>query len=122
MPWAEQLPKQCPPELAAPPNNGKFYRFISELPLKEIDFYSHRKLKPLVVFKVDECTALAVSLYNNIDAAKKMLKLPSLRGKKVLEISLPDESGVILQTGNDKNHISWWRAAGFMPTSYALVE
>lgn len=122
MQWAESLPTQCPPEQAAPPANETFYRFISAMPVKEQDFYSQRKLKPLAAFNIDECTARAVSLFNNLEVAKAMLKLPSLRGKKVLEVTLPKESGVILQTGNKKNHISWWRVKGFIPASHALVE
>lgn len=122
MQWDEQLPAQCPPGQAEPPDNGTFYRFISAMPVKEQDFYSQRKLKPLFKFKIDECTARSVSLFNNLEAAKTMLKLPSLQGKKVLEITLPKESGVILQTGINKNHVSWWRVKGFIPASHALVE
>lgn len=122
MKWAENLPEQCPPEQAAPPDGDKFYRFISAIPIKEDDFYSQKKLKPLRVFKdLNECITRSVSLFNDLSVAKKKLLLPAHRGKKILEITLPTESGVILQTLG-KNHISWWRAEGFIPTSYTLVE
>lgn len=121
MEWSEELPLQCPPEKAVPPENVTFYRFVSSTPLKEEDFFSLRKMCPAKVFNVDECTVRAISVHDTIEASKSLLKFPRFKKMKLVEISLTPESGVVLQTGKDSSHYSWWRAKSFLPASYAQV-
>jgi hypothetical protein len=111
--WAEELPEGCPPR-QADPSEGIYYRLGNKPPTEE-DFFSHRKLYPLKVFKVDECRALSVSVFNDLDAVKQLFSLPTMKGKpiNVLELSLTPENGVILQTGRDVHHYSWWKSSVF---------
>ena len=92
MDWAETLPSQCPPAEAKQPDNTAYYRYVATIPLCEADFLSQRKLLPLKQFRVDECTARAVSVFNNPEKIKSLSKLPNLRGKKLVEIVLPPEN------------------------------
>jgi len=120
MDWAETLPSQCPPAEATQPNNTAYYRYVDTIPLCEADFHSQRKLLPLKLFRVDECTARAVSVFSNPEKIKSLSKLPSFRGKKLVEIILPPESGKIIKSGKE-HHYSWWRVKNFIPATHKLV-
>jgi len=120
MDWAETLPSQCPPPEATLPDNSAYYRYVNTIPLSEADFHSQRKLFPLKQFRVDECTARAVSVFSNPEKIKSLSKLPNIRGKKLVEIALPPESGKIIKSGME-HHYSWWRVKNFMPATYKLV-
>ena len=120
MEWAEDLPSQCPPAEATPPENATYYRYVASIPLSEDDFHSQRKLLPLKPFGVDECIAHAVSVFSNPEKIKSLSKLPNLRGKKLVEIVLPPDSGVVIRSGKE-HHYSWWRVKGFIPATHKLV-
>jgi hypothetical protein len=111
--WAEELPKGCPPPKAEP-SEGIYYRLGSNPSIEE-DFFSHRKRYPLKAFNTDECTALSLSVFNDLDAVKKLFSLPTMRGRPndVLELTLSTENGLILQTGRNVNHYSWWKSSVF---------
>ena len=120
MEWAEKLPAQCPPAEATQPNNTAYYRYVATIPLCESDFHSHRKLMPLKQFKIDECTARAVSVFSSSEKLKSLSKLPNLKGKKLVEIILPPESGKIIKSCQE-HHYSWWRVKNFIPETHKLV-
>lgn len=120
MDWAEKLPQQCPPAEATQPNNTAYYRYVATIPLCEADFHSHRKLFPLKKFGVDECTANSLSVFSNPEKIKDWSKLPNFKGKKLIEIVLPPESGVVIKSGKE-NHYSWWRVKNFIPETHKLV-
>jgi len=122
MEWAETLPTQCPPENAAPPEDATFYRYVASTPLKEEDLLSQRKIFPNKIFSVDECTARAISVHDTIDGCNNLLKFPRFKKMKLIQITLQPESGVVLKTGTEKNHYSWWRAKNYIPATYSLVE
>ena len=113
--WAEELPPHCPPDAAFPPNDDVFYRLVSQFPPEEEDFFSHRKLYPRKKFPVDECRARSVSIFNRLEECAEILKLPAHRNKKVVKFVLPPESGVVLQTGRNQAHYSWWRSKQYDP-------
>lgn len=121
MEWAEELPNQCPPAEAVPPDNAAYYRYVQAMPLTEGEFHSHRMLFPLKPFNASECIARSLSVFSNPENIKNLAKLPSFRGKKLVEMILPPESGLIIRSGNTENHYSWWRVKDFIPESYKLV-
>jgi hypothetical protein len=117
--WAEDLPEMCPPEKASPPNNEIYFRLVDSIPPTEQDFYSQRKLHPEKYFSKGECIARAVSLFSDLEECRKISKLPTqkLRNCNIVSIILPNGSGLILQTGFNKYHNSWWRTNNFDPVS-----
>jgi hypothetical protein len=46
------------------------------------------------------------------------------RSMKVVCITLPPDSGLVLKTGRDPEHYSWWRTVDFDPitTSVPILE
>jgi hypothetical protein len=109
--WAEYLPPNCPPELAIAPKHEIFYPLVKQFPPLEKDFFSHRKLYPNKPFKTNECRVCSLSIFSDLDECAKLLKLPLHKHKKIVQLILPPESGVILQTGNNPTHYSWWKIA-----------
>lgn len=110
--YSEELPNNCPPEDAAPPAS-KYYRIGSNPPQEE-DFFSHRKLYPFKAFKVGECRARSVSIFDTLESVDIIRNIaPTLKNKYVLEVDLVEKDGVVLQTGNNNNHYSWWKSANF---------
>lgn len=117
--WAENLPEGCPPSGASPPSNKTYFRLVDEIPPSNGDFCSQRILYPAQVFRVSECIARALSLFSSEKEAVKMRKFPRLKHKKLVAITLPPESGYILQTSR-KNHFSWWRTKSFNPIANCM--
>jgi hypothetical protein len=111
MNYFEPLPAACP-ELDAKTYDGVVYRLVSE-PVNEADFLSHRALFPLKTFHTTECKAMSLSVFTDIDAAKKLLGLPNNVGKRVVAVNLNEHAGVIKRTGKADHHHSWWRTKNF---------
>lgn len=108
--WFEELPEQCPPESAFEPNNELFYRIVRSENIESSDFISQRREGNMNVLpKISECIARSISIHNNLDAVKKILKLPKFRNRRIAEIVLNREDGLILQTFKEF-HYSWWRS------------
>lgn len=110
--WFENLPEQCPPQDALEPNGLKFYRLVSDIenPIEEL--ISQRLEFPTKVFKVDECTCCAVSVYSSIKDCEDIIKFPRHKHKKIYEINLEKDDGLIKQTFKPSHH-SWWRSTNF---------
>lgn len=117
MEWAEPLPPACPPEEAKAPNGEQYYRLVETFPPTEHDFYSYRMLYPQRPFRLGECLARAVSIFTSQEECLKLKKLPHFKNKNdtVVALILPSDSGVVLQTGRDPSHFSWWRWRTFNP-------
>ncbi|TGO03691.1 hypothetical protein PN36_02300 [Candidatus Thiomargarita nelsonii] len=113
--WAENLPIDCPPKAAINPKYERFYRLVKQFPPTEEDFSSQRKLYPEKRFNTNECRARSLSIFSCFEECVKLLKLPLHRPKKIVQLKLPPKSGVILQTGNNPTHYSWWKKAKYNP-------
>jgi hypothetical protein len=123
MDWFEDLPQYCPPPDATP-SIGTYYRIAEGDPTTSSDFFSQRKLQPNKVFKgqgVDECIARAVSLFQNIDDAKKRQKLPKFRPSVIACVTLEPKDGMIKKTFRD-SHYSWWRSKLFNVEQAKVVD
>jgi len=112
--WAEPLPAACPPSEAKLPNGDPYYRLVKIFPPKIDDFHSLQMLFPGRSFS-NPCRARAVSLFNSRSHCLGIRKLASHRSELVVVLDLPKESGVLMQTGKDPCHFSWWRIKSFDP-------
>ena len=124
MEWVETLPDMCPPEDAYLPSGEHYYRISQGNPVDDSDFFSQRKMSPGQVFTgngVDECVTRAVSVFRNIECAKKKLKLPKFKGGCIAEIVLNSKDGVVKKTFKD-SHYSWWRTKCFDITTSKIVR
>lgn len=121
MKWAEPLPPNCPPEDANPPRNEQYYRLIENSEPSDIDFCSHRMQWPNKIFKTSECITRAISVFDKIISCQRVRLLPTHKNKKIIEITLPQESGLIKQNGKDISHYSWWRSKEFNPLDYCTI-
>lgn len=121
--WFEELPKSCPPKDAVD-CNGCYYRIANGNPAESADFFSQRRLAPDKVFKgkgVDECTIRAVSLFAEINDAKKRLKLPKFRQANIAIVELGPKDGMLKQTFSD-SHYSWWRTIQFNVSQAKIID
>ncbi len=112
--WFEILPEYCPPSDA---NRcvGTYYRIAQGDPATSADFFSQRKLQPDKVFTgkgIDECIVRAISLFSDVNDAKKRLKLPKFREANIAVVVLQPKDGVMKKTF-DASHYSWWRTSVF---------
>lgn len=121
MDWFEELPPSCPEDGAEPPKGEVFFRLLGGDEITDEDFWSHRKLWPHKAFNTDECKARAVSVFKSFSGCERLLSLPVHAGKKVAQISLGAESGLIKRTFNTKGHYSWWRRKDFDPVPVASM-
>lgn len=121
--WFESLPELCPPK-DAKDCNGDFYRIANGNPTQSADFFSQRRLAPDKVFKgkgIDECIARAVSLFANLEDAKKRLKLPKFKRANIAIVELHAKDGVIKKTFADSHH-SWWRTKDFDVSQAKIIS
>lgn len=120
MEWFEELPEQCPPQEAIEPNNEVYYRAIEGDVVDSSDFLSQREIhgKDKVFKGISECVTRSVSLSQDI---QNLLRLPKFKGKKVVEIKLKNDDGLVLQTFR-KSHYSWWRSHNFSIKNIKIVE
>lgn len=75
--WFETLPPECPPA-DSQECSGRYYRVAQGDPATSEDFFSQRKLSPEKVFLgvgIDECIVRAVSVFSEVDDAKRLLRL-----------------------------------------------
>lgn len=121
--WFEELPEQCPPK-DAKDCEGNFYRIANGNPAQSADFFSQRRLAPDKVFKgngLDECIARAVSLFGNLEDAKKRLKLPKFKRANIALVELCPKDGVMKKTFTD-SHYSWWRTTAFNVSQAKIIS
>lgn len=112
MNWSEPLPPDCPPAEAWFPQHEQYYRLVDTIPPKEQDFHSLKELNPGRTYGAIECCAHAVSLIKSYGDCVAVNRLPKLRHKSIVAITLPPDSGAVLKTFKGTHH-SWWRAKGF---------
>ncbi len=119
--WAEDLPPDCPPADAVAPQNALFYRLVDNIPPLDRDFWSHRKLYPSKNFNTTDCMARSCSVLSDLEGCFQLAKLPTQKKKRIVQLTLPPQSGRIKKTGKPFYHYSWWRTGSFDPIS-ASVE
>jgi hypothetical protein len=117
MNWFESLPNECPPKEAVDTEGYTVYRITESTPPNDSDFYSHRMKFPEKIFKVDECQARSLSVYDDYNATLNVTKLPTFKKKTnfIVELNLRKGDGLIAKTSGP-NHYSWWRSRDFKMT------
>ncbi len=121
MKWFEELPPDCPPSDAMPPN-GTFYR-LGSIPLDASDFWSHRKRFPEKAFKASECIVRSVSILDIVEDAIELRQLlPAMHSKPIYQVELSSKDGMVLQTGSNIHHFSWWRSTEFDLSTIQIIE
>lgn len=115
MDWVENLPPQCPPSNAVPPE-GVYYRAVSEK-CTENDFIPYARLYPNRKYiGVKACISMALSIHTSVEECAEATKLPALQKQgqtHVAKIILTEKDGLVWK-GNDKGtHYSWWRTHDF---------
>lgn len=123
MEWFEDLPKYCPPA-DAEQSMGRYFRIAEGNPATSADFFSQRRLQPDKIFKghgIDECIVRSISLFKDLDDAKKRLKLPKFRHSVVASVSLEPKDGMMKKTFRD-SHYSWWRSKSFNVEQAKVIE
>jgi len=121
MNWFEELPSDCPPDEAFPPDDT-FFR-LGSIPPDDSDFWSHRRRFPHKVFQVSECIARSLSVFDDHESVLRLKRLlPSMRSKPVFQVDLTEKDGLVQQTGNDMHHFSWWRTTEFDLNTIKIFE
>jgi len=121
MDWFEELLPNCPPSEAFPPENS-FFR-LGSIPPDDSDFWSHRRRFPHKVFQVSECTARSLSVFDDLEAVRRLKRLlPAMRSKPVFQVDLTKKNGMVQQTGNDLHHFSCWRSTEFDLNTIKVLE
>ncbi len=110
--WYEELPEQCPPSDAFNPDRFVCYRLCECIEPSDGDFLSHRVIFPDKIFRVPECQARSISVFQNPEDLDRILKLAIHKHKAKVKIVLSQNDGVAIKTGKD-SHFSWWRSRGF---------
>lgn len=112
--YREGLPPGCPPDDAEEILEPRaMFPLVRTLPPTEDDFRSQRAEKPTRVFKgVTECEARGLSVHADRADSERVLKLPSMRGRRVCRLLLTTGAGRIKQTWTPSHH-TWWPLADY---------
>jgi hypothetical protein len=121
MNYYEELPPNCPPDMATAPDDSYFR--LGSIPPDDSDFWSHRRRFPSKTFHVNECIARSLSVFDDQEAAERIKRLlPAMRSKPIFQVDLTEKDGLIQQTGNDKHHFSWWRSTEFDLSTIKILD
>lgn len=122
--WTCTMPTGCPPEDILVASEHPFYRMASSAEsYDENDFKSYAELNPQKDWGEMLPLAVGLSLIDNIDKAKKNLKLPMFkRFKGIITITLNPKDGVEKQTGVHTSHFTWWRTTMFDMSNLKMIE
>jgi|CXWL01.1.fsa_nt_gi hypothetical protein len=115
--YKEELPDGCPPPDAEEIQSIVFYRLVESIPPTEKDFLSLKALNPSKDQKY-ECEARAVSVSVELNGAVDLLKLPTQKGKKIVQLNLDVNTGMHKRTFSRPHHHSWWIYSTCDPLSY----
>lgn len=119
--WREDLPERCPP-MEAKTTSDYYYRLTNNFPPTDLDFVSKKIEEPDRKFKCGECIARACSVFSEKSGCENQKKLPLHKNQKVVRVKLDESSGLVMQTGRDKKHYSWWRDRRFNIVTASSLE
>ena len=111
--FREPLPEDCPPPEAEEIGQVRVvFRLVRTDPPTGSDFFSQRAEKPNNQFNVPECRARGLSVFSEVREAEKQLKIHTLKGRVICQLTLDKGAGYMLQTGR-RSHFTWWPLADF---------
>lgn len=114
----EDLPDNCPLDGSAP-CNGTYYRVVFRNPATSECFWSQRLERGAAhTFspQLTECQIRGVSVFSSKERCSRILRLNPFKGsnfKGIVSVTLTEDDGVMMQTGNDRSHFTWWRTKLF---------
>ena len=123
MQWSDHFPTNCPPK-DAKPASGDVFRLVKKNLITNKDFITLAQRKSDEDYGKDQCKACGVSVYRDINDARKMRKrVRPMRKKKIAKGTLRPNLGYILDTPSfhEKTHITWWVPVGVKPQSIFSV-
>jgi hypothetical protein len=106
--WPNYFPKQCPPADARK-DNVLVFRLVDNMPPSANDFLPTILEQPHRAFDPEElCAACSVSVFRNYqDILKKHRRYRALRGKKIVQVNITENDGLVLETFAP-SHMTWW--------------
>lgn len=111
--WMDSLPEGAPPEVVLVPNNDVFYRITLGNSLTNEDLISYLQKWPEKYQGEAKIFASGVSVFDDLNAAKRKMKLPALRNHKgIAKLTLYPADGVVKKSFG-KYHYTWWRTQSF---------
>ncbi len=112
--WADDLPEGAPPETVLVPDNDVFYRITKGNRLTNEDLISYLQQYPHKYEGESKIFASGLSVFNNLKAIKKKMKLANLKDcKGIAKLMLIPIDGVVVKTLKDRHHYTWWRTQSF---------
>ena len=114
--WKNAMPEGCPPDDVLIPQEHLFYRYTLQTDkCTDEDFKTYRQQNPTRDWGELLPLASGLSVLDNLDKAKRNMKLPMLRSKfkGIGELMLNPNDGVVKQTGAHKSHYTWWQTTAF---------
>ncbi len=122
--WASELPEGCPPADILVPEDEVFYRFtLEEDVITEKDFKSNLEKYPNKPYRGQfHVWASGLSLMHT-DKPSELWNHPGMqRHKGIVRLILGPDDGVLMKTGEDKKHYTWWRTKTFDITSATFIQ
>lgn len=122
--WTCTMPQGCPPEDVLVATEHPFYRMAySADKCDDEDFKSYAELNPQKDWGEMLPLAVGLSLIDNLEKAKKNLKLPIFKKYKgIIALTLNPRDGVLKQTGVHVSHYTWWRTTLFELLTANMIE
>ena len=120
--WVPEMPEGVPPQEICIPHEHPFYRLVKNIPATEEDFVTYHEMAPNRDWGNNYVCSFALSMFDDLDKAKRLKKIPSLKDSKaIVRIVLNPEDGVVKQTSKNTFHYSWWRTNSFDINSAEIV-
>ncbi|MBP5561011.1 MAG: hypothetical protein J6X70_04330 [Muribaculaceae bacterium] len=122
--WADELPEGCPPSEILIPDSDEFYRFILDAEqISEDDFKSYLELYPDKNYQGNRAVkASGLSVYDTYPD-ETTRNLPGLRKfKGVAKLILSSNDGVLMKSGHDEHHYTWWRSKSFDISTATMIK
>lgn len=112
--WVPEMPEGVPPQDICIPHEHPLYRLVKNIPATVDDFVTYHELDSNRDWGNNYVCSFALSMFDDLDKARKLKKIPSLRDSKaIVKIVLNPEDGVVKQTSKNTFHYSWWKTRNF---------
>jgi hypothetical protein len=109
--WPEFFPQECPPDDSYPAIET-VYRLVRINPPKQLDFRSHREMRPENNWP-DECEACGLSVHTDrADSERLRRRVPFFKDRLIAQGTLNPDLGKIKptpsKTVDGTSHHTWW--------------
>jgi hypothetical protein len=121
--WAVELPEGCPPQEILVPENERMYRLtLNTDKVTEDDFKSYMEMFPEKKY-TGNLKVMAAGLSLISTNKPQSIILPMMKKfYGIAELILNPEDGVLLQTGKNPEHYTWWRTKKFDINSAKIIS